>query len=115
MKAKLNPGDNLFRKAVQHDNPGIEPNTAIAERLNYHYTLKQPTRKLYANSFAGMFVWLLSFKNIGIKASFLSICLAYFLFVGNIKTGSGIPELSDTCQVHQLFVDTAFMVKDTSR
>ena len=115
MKTKFDSTHHLFRKAVLHDNPAIEPNPAIAERLNYYYTLKQPTRKLYSNSFSGMFVWMFSSKGAGLKAGFVSVCLSYFLFVGNIKNNSGYQELSDTCMVHQMLVDTSYLAKDTCK
>jgi len=115
MKTKFNPAHHLFRKAIMQDSPAIEPNPAIAERLNYYYTFKQPTRKLYSNSFAGMFVWLFSLKGVGLKAGFVSACLAYFLFVGNIKNNVGLQDLSDTCQVHQMLIDTNYLAKDTCK
>ena len=115
MKTKFSPIDNMFRKSVHQDNPAIEPDPAIAERLNYYYSLKQPARKLHANSFGGMFIWLFSLKSAGFKAGFVSVCLAYFLFVGDIKNNTGIPEMSDTCQVHSLLVDTSYMAKDTCK
>jgi len=115
MKSKYNPTDNLFRKATNLDNPSISPDPSTIERLNYYYSLKQPMRKLHANSFSGMFLWLFSIKGVGVKAGFVSVCLTYFLFMGNIKNNPGLPETSDTCQIRSLLVDTSYVVKDTCR
>lgn len=115
MKANSHKNDQLFRKSVNNDNPAIEPHPALAERLNYYYTLKQPTRKVHANSFAGMITWLFSLKSITLKTSLASFCLAYFLFVGNIKNNSNVQGLSDTCQIHQTLADSSYMAKDTCK
>jgi hypothetical protein len=115
MKTNFSSSDHLFRKAVNNDHPNIEPDAAIAERLNYYYSLKQPGRKLHANSFSGMIVWLLSVKSMGLKAGFVSLGLAYFLFLGNIKSSSEIPGASDTCQIHSLLVDSSYVAKDTCK
>ncbi len=115
MKAHAHSNDQLFRKSITHDNPAIEPNPALAERLNYYYALKQPTRKVHANSFTGMAIWLFSIKGAGLKTSILSICLAYFFFVGNITNNSRVKELSDTCQIQQMLVDSSYMAKDTCK
>ena len=85
MKYKFSHIDDLFVSAVTNDNPGIKPNKAIEERLNYYYMIKQPTSKTHMNSFSGMFIWLFSMKSFGFKASVASACIVYFLFLGNIK------------------------------
>lgn len=115
MKARFSPSDDLFRKAVNHDSPGIEPDAAISERLNYYYTLKQPIRKLHANSFIGVVIWLFSLKNMGFKAGFVSLGLVYFLFFGNIKNSSEVPGASDNNQIQSLLVDSSYMAKDTCK
>lgn len=115
MKAHDATNHQLFRKSVAQDNPAIEPNPALAEGLHYYYTIKQPTRNVHRNSFSGMFVWLLSMKGAGFKAGIASVCLLYFVFVGNIKNSSSIQDISDTCQVHQMLVDSSYLAKDTCK
>jgi hypothetical protein len=100
---------------VSSDNPGIEPNKAIEERLNHYFMIKQPSRKIHMNSFGGMLVWLFSMKSLGFKASLVSACLAYFLFFGNIKNNPSNPGYSDSCQIHTLVADTNLIVKDTCK
>jgi hypothetical protein len=115
MKNKLSHDENLLRSTVSNDNPGIKPNKAIEERLNYYYTIKQPNREIHMNSFGGMFIWLFSMKSLGLKASFISAGLAYLLFFGNIKNDPSNPGYSDSCQIHTLVADTNFIVKDTCK
>lgn len=105
----------LLRKSIAQDNPAIGPDQAIIERLNYYYTLKQPKRKIHTNSFTGMFVWLFSIKSAGLKAGIVSVSLAYFLFVGNIRNNSSLQETPDTCQIHQMLVDSSYIAKDTCK
>jgi hypothetical protein len=115
MKNYNRPNNSFFRNAIKYDTPDIQPDRAIEQRLNYYYSLKQPMRKVHANSFVGMFLWLLSWKSIGLKAGFVSVCLVYMLFIGNMRNNTDTNKLSDTCQIHQLLVDTNYIVKDTCK
>jgi len=105
--------DHLFRKIISGDNPGIKPNKAIEGRLNYYFLLKQPRRKVHMNSFGDMFIWLLSMKSFGIKASLASICLLYFLFMGNINNNNQRSNISDTSQISTAVIDTFSLTKDS--
>jgi hypothetical protein len=113
MKNKFSHNENLYRSALSSDEPGIRPDQAIVERLNYYYSLKQAGHKLHMNSFSGMFVWLFSLKSLGLKASLASVCLGYMLFFGNIKKSPDDFKYSDSCQINTLVVDTNFTFKDT--
>jgi hypothetical protein len=106
---------HLLRNAVMRDQPQIEPDKTLGERLNYYYMLKRPSQKVRSNSFSGMFFWLFSLKSVGFKAGVASFCLAYFLFFGHIKNNPGRQELADTIQIHQALVDTNYVVKDTCK
>lgn len=115
MRTRFDHTNKLFREILSKDDPGIKPDKAIAERLNYSYLLKQPYRKVHMNSFAGMFVWLFSMKNFGIKASLVSICLLYFLFLGNMNNNEQNQNLSDTSQVSSAVIDTFSLTKDSCK
>jgi hypothetical protein len=115
MKNYNSPNDGLFRNAIMRDIAGIEPDKAIGQRLSYYYSVKQPMRKVHANSFAEIFLWLFSWKSMGLKAGFISVCLVYALFVGNIKNNGHANNLSDTCRVHSLLVDSNYIAKDTCK
>ncbi|HEY4786001.1 MAG TPA: hypothetical protein VIH57_08125 [Bacteroidales bacterium] len=115
MKTNLDPTDRLFRKAITSDHPGIEADKAIADRLNYYFMIKRSGKRLQANSFSGMFLWLFSLKGMGVKAGFVSACLAYFLFFGNIRNNSAIRDVNGTYQMQQLLVDTNYVAKDTCK
>ena len=113
MKNKYSHNENLLRNALLSDVPGISPDKAIAERLNYHFLLTHPFRRVYLNSFAGMFSWIFSLKNFGFKASLASALLAYMLLFGNIKNNSDGSKFTDGYQINTLAVDTNFTFKDT--
>jgi len=51
----------------------------------------------------------------GVKAGFVSACLAYFLFFGNIRNNSAIRDVNGTYQMQQLLVDTNYVAKDTCK
>ena len=106
---------HLFRKSILKDNPDIEPDKAIEGRLNYYFLMKKSSHKVHSNSFAGVLIWLFSMKALGLKAGFATVCLAYFLFLGNINTKTVHQQYSDTCQLNTLAVDTNYMVKDTCK
>ena len=113
MKNKFSQNENLLRTALMNDEPGISPDKAIAERLNYTFSLAHPFRKVSMNSFAGMFSWIFSLKNVGVKAGIASACLAYMLLFGNIKTNPDDAKFSDGFRINTLAVDTNFTFKDT--
>lgn len=114
MKKNTNT-DRLFRNIVIKDNPGIDPERAVGERLNYYFLMKKSTHKVHSNSFEGLFIWIFSLKALGLKAGFVSACLAYFLFLGNINTKTVNQQYSDTCQLNTVAIDTNYMVKDTCK
>lgn len=115
MKPTSNFTNNLFRRSITTDNPDIKPNKGIEERLNYHFLLKQPRQRVHTNSFTGMFFWLFSLKSLGFKASLVSACLLYFLFIGNINEQRQNEQFTDTCQVSKTAVDTFYMSKDSCK
>jgi hypothetical protein len=115
MRTRFDQSNKLFREIVSKDNPDIKPDKAIAERLNYYYLLKQPHRKVHMNSFMGMFVWLFSMKSFGIKASLVSVCLLYFLFLGNMNNNDQSQNSSDTSQISAAAIDTFSLTKDSCR
>lgn len=105
----------MFRNSILKDNPGIEPDKAIEDRLNYYFLMKKSSHKVHSNSFEGVFIWLFSLKALGLKAGFATVCLAYFLFLGNMNTKTVNQQYSDTCQLNTLAVDTNFIAKDTCK
>ena len=113
MKNKFSQNENFLRNAIINDAPGIQPEKAIAERLHYHFLITHPFRRVYLNSFTGMFSWIFSLKNIGFKASLASACLAYLLLFGNIDKNSDGSKFSDGFQINTLAIDTNFTFKDT--
>ena len=115
MKPKFNSPDELFRNALKHDTPELTPNEGIEKRLNYYYQLKQASRKPHQNSFVDLFSWLLSFKNIGLKTSMISVCLVYFLFLGNFQNNPHSPQISDSCQIAPCVVDSLSAAKDSCK
>lgn len=113
-----NKSDNndLFRKAIVADCPDLKPDRNIESNLNYYFMLKNPSRKVQSNSFVGLLVWLISFKDIGLKAGFASACLAGFLFFGSIKNEGNVQYPHDTCQVSTpLLVDTFYTTQDSCK
>jgi hypothetical protein len=112
---KYTGNDQLFRNSMMKDNPHIEPDKAIEYRLNHYFLMKRSSHKVHSNSFEGLFVWIFSLKSLGLKAGFATVCLAYFLFIGNINTKTVNQQFSDTCQVNTVAVDTNYMVKDTCK
>jgi|ERR1035437_3918212 hypothetical protein len=115
MRTRFDHSNKLFREIISGDNPDIKPDKAIEERLNYYYLLKQPHRKVHMNSFAGMFVWLFSMKSFGVKASLISVCLLYFLFLGNMNNNNQSQNSSDTSQISSAAIDTFSLTKDSCR
>ena len=107
--------DHLFRNSIINDNQGIEPDKSIEDRLNNYFLMKKSSHKVHSNSFAGVLIWLFSLKTLGLKAGFATVCLAYFLFLGNMNTKTVHQQYSDTCQLNTLTVDTNYMVKDTCK
>ncbi len=107
--------DYLLRNSIINDNPGIEPDKSVEDRLNYYFLMKKSCYKVHSNSFAGALIWLFSMKALGLKAGCATVCLAYFLFLGNINTKTVHQQYSDTCQLNTLAVDTNYMIKDTCK
>ena len=114
MKKEFYTTDEMLRRIIMADKPAIEPDKGIQDRLNYYYMLKQPSRKVHTNSFAGNLSEVFSFKNIGLKASFASVVLVGALFFGNIKNHTNVQVLSDTCHISPILVDSNYLAKDTT-
>jgi hypothetical protein len=106
--------DEEFKRIIRNDNPKISPDPAISERLNYHFLLKSPMQKIYSNSFAGFFIWLLSFKNIALKIGIAAVLFSLFLFQNQI-TDNPSTILGDTTSNQIQLVDTNYIYKDTCR
>ncbi len=115
MRIRFDHRNKLFREIISRDNPDIKPDKTIEERLNYYYLLKQPHRKVHMNSFAGMFVWLFSMKSFGVKASLVSVCLLYFLFLGNMNNTDQHKNDSNINRISSTAIDTFCLTKDSCR
>ena len=116
MKTRFNSADELFKQALKSDRGAGMPDSAVEERLNYHFMLKHSSRKLHTNSFADFGAKLFSTKALGLKAGLVSFCLVGMLFFAKVNNSQSISVAFDTCQVnHALVADTNFLAKDTCR
>ena len=105
---------DLLKEIIGNDNPGITPNPSIEERLNYYYMLHKQKKKIYSNSFGGIFTWFFSGKNIIMKTGFAMFFISFFIF----KTQFINPtdhSLSNRGFNNSQIVDTNFVTKDTCR
>ena len=72
----------------ENDSVGCSPQSSVKSRLNYTFMLKQSQNQIHQNSFAGLFVWIFSFKNIPVKAAMVSAILFFSVFSYQQKTGN---------------------------
>lgn len=73
----------LFEK----DSTRRNPQPSVKSRLDYTFMLKQNQNKIHQNSFAGLFAWIFSIKNIPVKAAMVSAILFFSVFNYQQKTG----------------------------
>jgi hypothetical protein len=71
----------------EKDNINCNPQPSVKSRLDYTFMLKQSQNKIHQNSFAGLFAWIFSFKNIPVKAAMVSAILFFSVFNYQQKTG----------------------------
>lgn len=107
----LNHEEEL-KRMIRNDHPKITLNPAISERLNYHFMLKSPMRKVHSNSFAGFFTGFFSLKGIALKTGIAAVVFSMFLFQNKLSENSSVI-LGDTCINQIQWVDTNYMYKDT--
>lgn len=72
----------------EKDNIGCSPQPSVKSRLDYTLMLKQSRNKIHQNSFAGLFTWIFSFKNIPVKAAMVSAILFFSVFNYQQNTGN---------------------------
>lgn len=109
----LNSNDEL-KNILRNDNPPIAPDPAIAERLNYHFLLKSPARKVHSNSFAGFAAWIFSVKSLALKTAIAVVFSSALFFKSELNNNSYIIS-ADTCVMKNQLVDTNYVFKDTCR
>ncbi|HEX2936552.1 MAG TPA: hypothetical protein VHO72_14445 [Bacteroidales bacterium] len=107
----LNSNEEL-KEVLRNDNPPIVPNPAIAERLNYHFLLKSPARKVHSNSFAGFAAWIFSAKSLALKAGLAVVFSSVILFKSQLNNNTSIIS-ADTCLTKTQLVDTNYVFRDT--
>ncbi len=101
-----------LKSILKNDNPGIAPDPAIAERLNYHFLLKSPGRKVQRNSFIGFAVWLFSVKSLALKTGVAVVFSSILLFKSELSNNVSIIS-PDTCVMKIQLVDTNYVFRDT--
>lgn len=108
MKNKLT--DKYLSELFDNDELNCKPDPAIKSRLDYTFMLKESQNKIRQNSFAGMFAWIFSVKNIPSKAALISIALLFSLFNFQQKTGNFVsPAVDSTSMITIPFnLDTVF-------
>jgi hypothetical protein len=104
--------DEELKKILKKDNPPLQADPAIAERLNYHFLIKSPMQKVHSNSFAGFTLWLFSFKSIAIKTCIAVIFSSVLLFKSEFNERSSIIA-EDTCVMKNQLPDTNYVFRDT--
>jgi hypothetical protein len=107
----LNSNEEL-KNVLRNDNPPIVPNPAIAERLNYHFLLKSPVRKVHSNSFVGFAAWIFSAKSLALKAGLAVVLSSVILFKSQLSNNTSIIS-ADTCLTKTQLVDTNYVFRDT--
>ena len=112
MKNTFSHDEQLLRKILGSDDPGIRPRQTVFERLHIHFLVIHPARRVQ-NSFAGFFSWVFTNRNMAFKASLASVMLAYLVLLGNFGSNSNDPLHQGQAKGNALVVDTNFLHKDT--
>lgn len=107
----LNNNEEL-KNVLRKDNPSLTPDPAIAERLNYHFLIKSPARKVQSNSFLGFAAWIFSAKSLALKTAFAVIFSGVILFKSQLNNNASFIS-SDTCIMKNQLVDTNYIYRDT--
>jgi len=92
------------------DSKEVSPDNSVKPGLLYYFQIKSVSYKIRQNSFAGMFDWLFSFKNLTVKATFASMIVALSLinFQGN-SPSSGQCLIDSTANSIKAYTDTAML------
>ncbi len=91
--------DNFLNEIFKNDELGCTPDPSIKSRLDYTFMLKESQNKIRQNSFLGFFSWILSGKDLPLKAAFVSIILLFTVFNFQQEPGSFDSPVVDSASV----------------
>ncbi|WP_340114721.1 hypothetical protein [Maribellus mangrovi] len=115
-------GEEELKRMFTHDARGIEPDTAVQERLEYAFLLNRSSYKTTQNSFLSLFSSLFSWSHLPAKVAVVSLLLMVslinfqpksqqFIMPGSDTTLNSVPLRIDTSGMLPFFGDTCVNVK----
>lgn len=104
--------NDILRKTILNDNPGLEPNASTKSRLDYYFKLQHSREKIHSNNFTGVFNWFFSLRPAVLKIGLVTIGL-YILFFQPPVPQNYSTITSDTCNSRFGIADTNNLYIDT--